>query len=73
VLLVTSLAEWGWQLSVPTIGLTSADQRQPGIARVAIGKVVDDAFALRLFGFVQDGLLFGGRRMGRHCPSVLSM
>jgi len=34
------------------------------------GKIVDDAFALGLFRFNQNGLLFGGRGMGRHCPSV---
>ena len=33
------------------------------------GKIVHDAFARGLLGFNQNGLLFGGRRMGRHCPS----
>ena len=50
---------------------------EPGIfhvidtaAQCAIaGKIVNDAFALGLVGFGQNGLLLGGRRMGRHCPS----
>jgi hypothetical protein len=39
--------------------------------RAVTRKVVNDAFAFWLFGFGQNGLLLGGRRMGRHCPSVL--
>src|SRR5579863_6984778 len=36
-------------------------------------KVVDDALAFGLIGFSRNVLLLGGRRMGRHCPSVYSL
>ena len=36
--------------------------------RTIAGKIVNDAFAL-IFIFGRGGRLFGGREMGRHCPS----
>ena len=37
--------------------------------RAIAGKVIHHALALGQFGFGRNDRLFGGRRMGRHCPS----